>query len=205
MQRFSGTNVVVTGAASGLGRAVVVRLVSEGAAVHALDHDEVGLVETMACAIGSGRASATAVPSRDRPAAADAVSTALGALGSIDLLVTVTDPRRAGLPVETWCREVVLHLPDDLGVVVNVVQVDDRRLRVACDTSSRVLEQVHTLSLALGSQLVERGIRVAQVRARAGAGPVRLAARAAAIADLAAPGASHLTDVDLDGVVVHPT
>jgi NAD(P)-dependent dehydrogenase (short-subunit alcohol dehydrogenase family) len=44
--RFTGKAAVVTGAASGIGRAVTIRLAREGANVLALDVDEAGLQET---------------------------------------------------------------------------------------------------------------------------------------------------------------
>lgn len=48
--RFRGRTAVVTGAGGAIGRAVVVRLASEGAAVLAVDMDEAGLRETAAAA-----------------------------------------------------------------------------------------------------------------------------------------------------------
>lgn len=52
MQRFTDRRLVVTGAASGIGRATVVRLVQEGAAVVAVDISAEGLAETAALAGG---------------------------------------------------------------------------------------------------------------------------------------------------------
>ena len=46
--RFSGKNIVVTGAASGIGRASALRLAAEGARVGLLDRNEDGLSETAA-------------------------------------------------------------------------------------------------------------------------------------------------------------
>ena len=46
MQRFEGKTVIVTGAASGIGRASALRLAAEGAAVLLFDRDEVGVVST---------------------------------------------------------------------------------------------------------------------------------------------------------------
>lgn len=47
MQRFEGKAVIVTGAASGIGRASALRLAAEGAGVALFDRDEVGLVLTV--------------------------------------------------------------------------------------------------------------------------------------------------------------
>src|SRR5689334_22307642 len=46
MQRFIGKNVLVTGAASGIGRAAAVRLAKEGASLALLDRSQEGLDET---------------------------------------------------------------------------------------------------------------------------------------------------------------
>src|SRR5262245_50092871 len=46
MQRFNGKTAVVTGAASGMGRAIAQRLASEGAAVFGIDIDATGLAIT---------------------------------------------------------------------------------------------------------------------------------------------------------------
>ncbi|MFF1461841.1 SDR family NAD(P)-dependent oxidoreductase [Streptomyces sp. NPDC058330] len=46
MNRFERTAVLLTGAASGIGRATALRLASEGAAVFAVDLSQDGLRET---------------------------------------------------------------------------------------------------------------------------------------------------------------
>jgi len=47
LQRFTGRTVILTGAASGIGQATVVRLVAEGATVIGVDTNETGLCETV--------------------------------------------------------------------------------------------------------------------------------------------------------------
>ena len=45
--RLSGKKAIVTGAANGIGRAIFLRFVEEGAAVVGVDQDEMGLNETV--------------------------------------------------------------------------------------------------------------------------------------------------------------
>ena len=54
MGRFDGKVALITGAASGMGRAVSIRLASEGAEVFAVDVNDEGLAETAAQIAGSG-------------------------------------------------------------------------------------------------------------------------------------------------------
>jgi NAD(P)-dependent dehydrogenase (short-subunit alcohol dehydrogenase family) len=53
---FEGSVVLVTGAASGIGRAVTTRFVAEGATVNCTDRDPAGLDETIALAGGDAKA-----------------------------------------------------------------------------------------------------------------------------------------------------
>ena len=91
MQRFEGRVAIVTGAASGIGRATTQRLVDEGATVVAVDQDADGLAAA-AEAIGKEADDAGAVVTlvgdvTDPGSAAQAVATATGELGRLDVLV----------------------------------------------------------------------------------------------------------------------
>jgi NAD(P)-dependent dehydrogenase (short-subunit alcohol dehydrogenase family) len=61
MSRFDGRIAIVTGAASGIGRAIALRLASEGAALACLDVAEEGALETASTARASKGRPATAV------------------------------------------------------------------------------------------------------------------------------------------------
>ncbi|TXI09309.1 MAG: SDR family NAD(P)-dependent oxidoreductase, partial [Novosphingobium sp.] len=50
--RFNGKTVVVTGAASGIGRATTIAFAAEGATVYAADIDEAGLLATASASNG---------------------------------------------------------------------------------------------------------------------------------------------------------
>jgi NAD(P)-dependent dehydrogenase (short-subunit alcohol dehydrogenase family) len=91
MQRFEGRVAIVTGAASGIGRATTQRLVDESATVVAVDRDADGLAAA-AEAIGKGADDSGAVVTLvgdvgDAASAAEAVATATGDLGRLDVLV----------------------------------------------------------------------------------------------------------------------
>lgn len=178
MQRFSGTNVVVTGAASGIGQATVVRLVAEGAAVVALDRDAVGLADTVATSVGTGRVATAVVDVADEAAVVAAVRAAHAELGSIEVLVNVAGAHRTTpigslsvadlrdlfeinlVGTAVFCREVVPLLPDGTGVIVNVASTSAAHGNPYMSAYSASKGAVLAFSLSLAAELVGRGIRV---------------------------------------------
>ena len=91
MQRFEGRVAIVTGAASGIGRATAQRLVDEGANVVAVDRDGDALTETVesigkAAPVGAGILALTGDVG-DAATAARAVAAATGEMGRLDVLV----------------------------------------------------------------------------------------------------------------------
>ncbi|UUZ59432.1 SDR family NAD(P)-dependent oxidoreductase [Nocardioides sp. B-3] len=172
--RFDGTKVPVTGGASGIGRATVQRLVSEGALVFAVDLDVEGLaslegVHTHVADVSSEEAVVTAV--------AAAVET----LGGIDVLINVAGIHRT-TPIETlsvddltrlfavntvgpaiFCREALRHLPDGTGVIVNVTSSSAAHGNPYMTAYSASKGALLAFSLALAAEVVHRGIRVVPV------------------------------------------
>jgi|RhiMethySRZTD1v2_1073278.scaffolds.fasta_scaffold02718_15 NAD(P)-dependent dehydrogenase (short-subunit alcohol dehydrogenase family) len=91
MQRFEGRVVIVTGAASGIGRATTERLAAEGATVVAVDRDADGLAAAAkavadAGTTGDGVTGLTADVG-DPATAAEAVAVATGQHGRLDAVV----------------------------------------------------------------------------------------------------------------------
>jgi NAD(P)-dependent dehydrogenase (short-subunit alcohol dehydrogenase family) len=87
MGRFTGRRALVTGAASGIGRATARQLAHEGCTVACLDVDEHGLAETAA---GLGDAViVVACDLLDRALVPSAVDEAAGALGGLDVVCNV--------------------------------------------------------------------------------------------------------------------
>lgn len=181
MNRVSGTNVLLTGAGSGIGRATVLRLVAEGAAVYAVDRDADGLDETARSAIGSGRVAAAVVDVTDEESIVAAVAEARHELGSIEVLVNAAGSHRttpiAKLLVEdlrelfdvnlvgtaVFCREVVPHLPDGTGVIVNIASSSAAHGNPYMSAYAASKGAVLGFSLSLAAELAGRGIRVVPV------------------------------------------
>jgi NAD(P)-dependent dehydrogenase (short-subunit alcohol dehydrogenase family) len=104
---FDGQAVIVTGAARGVGRAIVERFVAAGAAVVAADRDEAGLAETVAslpreCVV------AVVADVSDEEGARDIVGAALSRFGRLDVCVNdaAVAPHAALLEerAEVWDR-----------------------------------------------------------------------------------------------------
>lgn len=115
MRRFEGRAVLVTGAASGMGRAACQRFASEGASVFGIDLDAAGLEETeriVSAAGGKVAAGRFDVTSRERCGAA--VEAAVAAFGRLDVLLNVAGIVRfshaAETPEDEWRLVLAVNL-----------------------------------------------------------------------------------------------
>ena len=109
MGRFDGKVALITGAASGMGRAVSIRLAAEGAEVFAVDVNDDGLAETASAIAGSGGRIET--QHCDLSSVADCRAAAAGCvdtLGRIDVLGNIAglswQDRVADVTEEGWDR-----------------------------------------------------------------------------------------------------
>jgi len=137
--RFEGRSAVVTGAASGLGRAVALQLSGEGAKVFGVDLNEAGLAETQALVQeAGGTMSFAAADISDRMSAHGVVANAMDEFGQLDVLVNCAGVLRAGHATDFteadydlvfnvnvrgtfWmCQAAIPHLLDSRGNIVNV-------------------------------------------------------------------------------------
>ncbi len=139
LERLSDRVVIVTGAASGIGRATAARLAAEGARVLACDITADTLTEAVAEIDGSAGGEAVAHPLdvSAEQATADAVAAAIGRWGRLDGLVNAAGILRASRTHETdldvWnriltvnatgtflmCRAALPHLVTAKGAIVN--------------------------------------------------------------------------------------
>jgi 3-oxoacyl-[acyl-carrier protein] reductase len=113
---IAGKVAVVTGAASGMGRATAHLLVDEGALVAVLDRDANGVAAVVAEIEGAGgRAVGLAVDLADGAATDDAIAAAQTALGPIDILVNnagISIPAPIDQPgfEEAWATTLAINL-----------------------------------------------------------------------------------------------
>ncbi|GAA1916451.1 SDR family NAD(P)-dependent oxidoreductase [Nocardioides hwasunensis] len=110
---LGGKVALVTGAGSGLGRAIAVEYAVEGAAVLCSDRDAVGVQDVVAAIRGSGgTATAHVGDVTSESDCAAAVALALAELGGLDVVVA-----NAGIPGEGKAHEISL---DDWSKVIGV-------------------------------------------------------------------------------------
>lgn len=112
-QRHHGRIAIVTGAASGIGRATVLRMAREGAAVTGCDINETGLQETARLVAESGATMATVVADVTRQPDVDALVAQVGE--RVDILANVAGIMDHFLPLgevddETWNRVLDVNL-----------------------------------------------------------------------------------------------
>jgi NAD(P)-dependent dehydrogenase (short-subunit alcohol dehydrogenase family) len=117
VNRLAGRRAMVTGAASGIGQACVLRLLDEGATVCGVDVAEAGLKETaeLAAAAGTGgRLSTEQLDVSDEAAVAAATAAALDRMGGLDALVNAAGVLRTGhtheFALDSWERVIAVNL-----------------------------------------------------------------------------------------------
>ena len=144
MQRFAGRTVLLTGGASGIGRATVHRLVDEGATVVAVDVAADGLADTAAGAARPDAVHRLVGDVSDPELAPRAVADALERTGRLDLLVNAAGILRFEhsheADLDAWerilavnltgafrfCRAAIPALLDGGGAIVNVASTSSR-------------------------------------------------------------------------------
>jgi NAD(P)-dependent dehydrogenase (short-subunit alcohol dehydrogenase family) len=142
LSRFSNKVIIITGAASGMGRATVIRMVAEGGTVIGIDLNESGLEETVQLALktaeNGGSVSYMVGSVSDEKTVIKIVSDVVSKYGKLDVLVNNAGILRSSHTTETsveefqtiintnllsvfmFCREALPHLIKTQGNIVNL-------------------------------------------------------------------------------------
>ncbi len=180
--RFEGKRVIITGAATGIGRATAARMVAEGATVLGFDLNEEGLKESVASAnagAGAGGKARYALGSVSNEADLKRVYGEFAAAeGGIDVLVNMAGILRATHTTETTleqfmqvininlvgvflsCREALPHLVKTKGNIVNAASTSSffGHPYMAAYASSK--GGVMAMTRTLAWEFMNKGVRV---------------------------------------------
>lgn len=181
MNRFDNKSVLLTGAASGMGRATAIRLTAEGARVFGVDRDKAGLDETatlIANETGTDRFVAHVADVSVEAEVVDAVRAAVAELGRIDVLANVAGVQQTtplgtltveqmqrmfainALGTVLFCREAAPHLPDGEGVIVNIASASATKGSPYMSAYAASKGAVLGATMTIAAELAPRRIRV---------------------------------------------
>ncbi|MCR6660131.1 MAG: SDR family oxidoreductase [Asticcacaulis sp.] len=175
--RFKGRTAIVTGAASGLGKAAAARIVAEGGQVVLWDLNAEALDAAKA---ETGAAGVVALDVSDLTAVSAAAKASRELLGKIDILINSAGITGATVPVwefpvESWlkvmdinlnglfycCREVIpFMLEGGYGRIVNVASVAGKEGNPNASAYSASKAGVIGLTKSLGKELATKGVIV---------------------------------------------
>jgi NAD(P)-dependent dehydrogenase (short-subunit alcohol dehydrogenase family) len=178
MSRFKeGATALVTGAAGGIGQAVVQRLVAEGVSVCATDLDADAL-KNLADRLPSGAHVVVAGDVVDPDFRVEVVSAAVDAFGRLDVLINNAGVMSGGAPTDIteaeWDRvfainatapfflsqEAIPHLAATCGAIVNQSSILGLRASPTLSPYTASKAAVIGLTIALAVDLADKGVRV---------------------------------------------
>ena len=179
MTRFAGRAAVVTGAGSGIGRSVALRLAAEGAQVLGVDINADGLAETQALAEGRVETHLGDISQADECRAA--IDAAVEQFGRLDILGNVAGVARGehvsevteaayrqmmGVNVDGYffmAQAALPHLLHDGGVIINIASnaglIGQAYTVVYCMTKGAVVQ----LTRALAMEYIKTPLRVVAI------------------------------------------
>lgn len=103
--RFQDKTVIVTGAGSGIGQSIVIRLVAEGATVLGIDVNEAGLKETVQLTSQPERVSIAVVSITDEQQIIEKVNEYVTRQGHLDALINMAGIIRSTITTETTLEQ----------------------------------------------------------------------------------------------------
>lgn len=178
MQRFTDKVCLVTGAASGIGRATAQRLASEGATLMLADINAEGLEKTRASLPAGVRAEVAVFNATDDDSCRDMVAQTVDTLGRLDVLCNIAGMSRSAkfldLKREDWDRMFAVNttslfiitqaaLPHLIKVKGNIVNMASASGRVGAPYFSHYAASkaaVISLTRSLAVEFSKEGIRV---------------------------------------------
>ena len=179
MKRFDRKTALVTGAASGIGRATAERLAGEGARVAVVDVQEGGLNETVAAVSArGGEAESFLCDVSDEAAVREVVGKVIARFGALHVLCNIAGILRWDntheLKVEDWnrvlgvnltgtflmCREAIPHLLETKGTIVNMASTAALAAHPWTAAYSASKGGVLALTYGLALEYGKQGLRV---------------------------------------------
>lgn len=182
MDRFKGKTSLVTGAASGIGRAALLRLVSEGAAVRGVDVNEAGLNDTLAqakdVAAHGGRATSAVADFSKEADVKRVVAEFVSSEGKLDSLINMAGILRGTHTVETSlaqfmevitvnlvstflaCREALPLLEKTKGAIVNAASTSSFFGHPYMTAYAASKGGIASMTRTLAWEYIKRGVRV---------------------------------------------
>lgn len=185
MERFTDRRVLITGAGSGIGRATVHRILSEGGQVVAADINEAGLAETVKQAAEQGtadRLSTVVVNIGDEESVKAGVAQAVQTLGGLDALINAAGILRSAhtheMPLEDFNRIITVNLTgtflmirealpallaSDKGVIVNFTSTSAFFAHPYMSAYAASKGGIMSMTHALAAEYSKQGLRVVAV------------------------------------------
>ncbi len=177
---LKGKNAIVTGAARGIGLAVVERFLASGARCSLWDANEGRLRDTAAKLAGQGEVDAQAVNVANPEACENAARAVVHRFGSVDILVNCAGI--AGVTKKAWeftpeewtevihvnligvyfcCRAVIPHMIErKYGRIVNIASIAGKEGNPNASHYSAAKAGVIGLTKSLGKELAQAGVLV---------------------------------------------
>ena len=179
MSRFEDKVALLTGAASGIGRATALQLASEGASVLGVDVNQEGLEETASLVReAGGNIHVQTCDVRSRQACFDAVDDAVGRFGKLDILGNIAGVNRFAhfheMSEEEWnllrsvnidgvffmCQAAIPKVIEAKGNIVTIASVAALRGQAYTAAYSATKGAVANLVRSLAMEYVKEDIRI---------------------------------------------